>query len=318
MNGIGMNVDLKVDNVDDKYNSKDSISQPRKSSAVISGATSDRLGPKTYVTIQSPFTKGKISGLSPKSDRTSIDSAKSNNSGWRADKYVPNNYQIKNNASNRRSRFKLIRMDWNELNSCGTYSRIVTAVFSLFIIIIIVLNMNSEDSNDDLSVEEINPNNTMDKDELKPMSLIVEDYAKYFLIIICVMAMVIETGLIVAYSFHIVEMMSQWPWLWLESSYATVFALNFMVLSVWMLFYDFWSIIVSFIGIIITFIYIIWAIIKINRYRSGQLAQQGSDDPDGDTLRRLSPNFKFLRSNQELSDKLNDDRKIQNKDDILY
>lgn len=287
--------------------------QPR-SAAVVSGVPSNQLGPKTYVTVRSPFTKGKASELNRQSeDRASVDSVKSENSEWRADKYVPNNHQIKSEVSNRKSRFRLIRVDWKEINSCGTYCRIVTSVFSGFIILLIALNIDSDESNS--FDEPIETNNTIDRQKLKPISLLVEDYAKYFLIAVCVMSIAIETSLAIAYSFHVVENFSDWPWLWLESTYATVFALTFLVLSIWMLFYGFWFLIAAFIGIVIALIYLIWAIIKISRYRSGRPAQRGSDDPDGDTLRRLTPNLKFSRSDDEL---MKDDREVRNKEDILY
>ena len=292
-----MNVDIIVDNDKDKdqtNNNQTDKDTQQKSTAIISEAIAPESVPNA-ATIKSPFTRDESnankSAESP--DKASVDSVQSNTSEFKVEKYVPKIYRSKSRPVKRGSTFKLVRLDWEELNSCGAYSRFMTIGISLIIIVIIILDLNNEDTKENQLVNEMQSNKTLEKDVIKPISKVLEKNAKYYFTIVCAVAIFVETIILLSYSYHIVENFYKFPWLIVESIYTIGMALNFYPLSIWIAFYGFWFFIVAIIGLIVAIIFTIWAVIKVKKYWKGGIAQRRTDDPDGNTLRRMSPNLRF-------------------------
>ena len=292
-----------------------------KSTVIISeGLSESHQSVPNSAVIRSPFKKQESNdSQNPKSpDRVSMDSVKSDSSVWKVDKFVPKQFINQKKVERREATFKLIKFDWQEINSCGAYFRFVTIISCFIIVFIIILDLSLAERQENELISEMKSNQSLEKEIIKPISEVMERHSKYYFGILCTISIFAETLILVVYALHIVENFPTFPWLLVESIYTTGCAVQYYPISIWVAFYGFWLFVVAIFGVIIAIIYTVWAIIKINRYCKGMIPQHPTDDPDGNILRRMSPNLKFSEPKaDQFRNKLRNEKKFQENEDIV-
>lgn len=280
---------------------------------------------ESVVTIESPFAKHsspeKVQKPSPtgstkdqKSETDSKDSidsddnksTKTNSSiEWRIKRYLPKGFRKTTSSEPKgRSICRLIRFDCKVLNSCTAYSQIIILVTSLVIVFIILLS-GCFDSEDHRSVWVQDLENTSLPSEAeteKPISSFIKCNIQYYFVIICLIAANVQLLTLLCYMFHVVEALPNLPWLLIEIIFYPLWCLQYFVISIWISFYSLWLLLAAILGLIDSIVFFILASIKYRKYKSGRPAQDTSDDPDGNTFRRISPNLKFTKASLDQND----------------
>jgi len=239
------------------------------------------------------------------SDKESLDSVSksidSDSSEWRINKYIPKSFRRKTPIERKNpSILKLIHFDINVLNSCTAYSQILILVTSLVIVFIILFNgcFESQDKNNEVEIK-FDPNNTTKTKTEKSISKVIKCSAQYYFLSICTMAANFEILTLLCYIFHVVEALPNFPWLLIETIFYSFLTIQYFIISIWISFYLGWLLMAAVLGIIDSLLLMILALIKYSKYKYGKPAQERSDDPDGDSFRRISPNLKFKKTDQQ-------------------
>jgi hypothetical protein len=261
---------------------------------------------------------------------------KSESSGeWCIKRYLPKGFKRTPTERKDPSICRLIRFDCNVLNSCTAYSQIFILSTSLVIILIIVLGeCFQREKSDDLSFG-ADPNQSLEmtnetKIETNGTTITTNEtiittnrttittrettvaietttrleltatrcLVQLYFLIVCIITANIEILTLLLYLFHLVEALPNVPWLPMECFFYSIGCLHFLVLSIWVAFYGNWLTMASVLGIINSLLTFILALIKFKKCELGEPAQHRSDDPDGNLFRRLSPNLKFKKTNQ--------------------
>jgi len=327
---VEINVDLNVKDLPkDKPSKKESTQHPND-------IQSPELAINERFRDKSNSNKAPIEE-STKSDSDSLEKdlpialkkTKSESSGeWCIKRYLPKGFKRTPTERKDPSICRLIRFDCNVLNSCTAYSQIFILFTSLVIILIIVLGeCFQREKSDDLSFG-ADPNQSLEVTNettittnktiittngttitTRETTVAIETTTRleltatrclvqlYFLIV-CIITANIEILTLLLYLFHLVEALPNVPWLPMECFFYSIGCLHFLVLSIWVAFYGNWLTMASVLCIIDSLLTFILALIKFKKCELGEPAQHRSDDPDGNLFRRLSPNLKFKKTNQ--------------------
>lgn len=137
----------------------------------------------------------------------------------------------------------------------------------------------------------------LDGDEMtiKPTKkyIVTECGPQYYLIFVSILSIIIQTIFFLSYSFHIVEAFNGFPWITSECIIYPIEAFQYFIGSILVLIHGGWMVLLAVLGIVNCLLYSSLSLIKYRKYKSEEPAQERTNDPDGNQLRSIYPNYRF-------------------------
>lgn len=123
--------------------------------------------------------------------------------------------------------------------------------------------------------------------------IVTECGPQYYLIFVSTLSIIIQTIFFLSYSFHIVEAFNGFPWITSECIIYPIEAFQYFIGSILVLIHGGWMVLLAVLGIVNGLLYSLLSLIKYRKYKSEEPAQEKTNDPDGNQLRSICPNYRF-------------------------